>query len=150
MAATLELHSVLRLPSLPSPPRWAIHRASIVCRAVSAASPPILVADGELEALDGRERTVARIGLPSKGRMAEETLELLKVWCLPLTCLFGFFGLWFIGFWLWFCGQACQLTVKQANPRQYVAYIPQVVWFWKFTYFRLFLCFISLISYFYH
>ncbi|XP_039115347.1 ATP phosphoribosyltransferase 2, chloroplastic-like [Dioscorea cayenensis subsp. rotundata] len=106
MAATLELHSVLRLPSLPSPPRWAIHRASIVCRAVSAASPPILVADGELEALDGRERTVARIGLPSKGRMAEETLELLK---------------------------ACQLTVKQANPRQYVAYIPQLenleVWF---------------------
>ncbi|KAM0937011.1 putative ATP phosphoribosyltransferase [Dioscorea sansibarensis] len=106
MAATLELHSVLRLPSWPSPPRGAIHRASIVCRSISTASPPILVADDELEALDDRERTVARIGLPSKGRMAEETVELLK---------------------------ACQLTVKQVNPRQYVAYIPQLenleVWF---------------------
>lgn len=53
-----------------------------------------------------QERTAIRLGLPSKGRMAEETLTLLK---------------------------NCQLMVRQVNPRQYVADIPQLsnleVWF---------------------
>ncbi|KAJ0974893.1 hypothetical protein J5N97_016858 [Dioscorea zingiberensis] len=107
MAAALELHAVvLHCCSSLSPPRRLPHRASVACSSTSALSPPIVFADGELEDLETRERTVARIGLPSKGRMAEETLELLK---------------------------ACQLTVKQVNPRQYVAYIPQLsnleVWF---------------------
>ncbi|KAJ6937778.1 ATP phosphoribosyltransferase 2 [Populus alba x Populus x berolinensis] len=52
------------------------------------------------------ERKVIRFGLPSKGRMAADTLDLLK---------------------------DCQLLVKQVNPRQYVAEIPQLsnmeVWF---------------------
>ncbi|XP_038877868.1 ATP phosphoribosyltransferase 2, chloroplastic-like [Benincasa hispida] len=52
------------------------------------------------------ERNEIRLGLPSKGRMATDTLELLK---------------------------DCQLSVKQVNPRQYVANIPQLagleVWF---------------------
>lgn len=52
------------------------------------------------------DRTAIRLGLPSKGRMAEETLNLLK---------------------------NCQLSVRQLNPRQYVADIPQLsnleVWF---------------------
>ncbi|XP_038995429.1 ATP phosphoribosyltransferase 2, chloroplastic-like [Hibiscus syriacus] len=52
------------------------------------------------------ERDKIRIGLPSKGRMAADTLDLLK---------------------------DCQLSVKQVNPRQYVAQIPQLsnveVWF---------------------
>ncbi|KAJ6309198.1 hypothetical protein OIU76_018736 [Salix suchowensis] len=52
------------------------------------------------------ERKVVRFGLPSKGRMAADTLDLLK---------------------------DCQLSVKQVNPRQYVAEIPQLsnleVWF---------------------
>lgn len=47
-----------------------------------------------------------RLGLPSKGRMAADTLDLLK---------------------------DCQLSVRQVNPRQYVAEIPQLpnveVWF---------------------
>lgn len=51
-------------------------------------------------------RNEIRLGLPSKGRMASETLELLK---------------------------DCQLSVRQTNPRQYVAEIPQLsnleVWF---------------------
>ncbi|CAI8591565.1 unnamed protein product [Vicia faba] len=51
-------------------------------------------------------RQEIRLGLPSKGRMASDTLELLK---------------------------DCQLSVKQVNPRQYVAHIPQLsnleVWF---------------------
>ena len=57
---------------------------------------------------DGRvvERNEIRLGLPSKGRMAEDTLNLLK---------------------------DCQLSVRQVNPRQYVAQIPQLtnveVWF---------------------
>lgn len=52
------------------------------------------------------DRQEIRIGLPSKGRMSSDTLELLK---------------------------NCQLSVKQVNPRQYVAQIPQIsnleVWF---------------------
>ncbi|XVF00601.1 hypothetical protein REPUB_Repub04eG0014700 [Reevesia pubescens] len=58
--------------------------------------------------IDGKitERDEIRFGLPSKGRMAEDTLDLLK---------------------------DCQLSVKQVNPRQYVAQIPQLsnveVWF---------------------
>ncbi|XP_021901656.1 ATP phosphoribosyltransferase 2, chloroplastic-like [Carica papaya] len=52
------------------------------------------------------ERNEIRFGLPSKGRMAADTLDLLK---------------------------DCQLSVRQVNPRQYVAKIPQLanleVWF---------------------
>ncbi|CAN0877138.1 ATP phosphoribosyltransferase 2, chloroplastic [Linum grandiflorum] len=52
------------------------------------------------------DRNELRLGLPSKGRMAEDTLDLLK---------------------------DCQLSVRKVNPRQYVADIPQLsnleVWF---------------------
>ncbi|KFK40913.1 hypothetical protein AALP_AA2G059700 [Arabis alpina] len=52
------------------------------------------------------ERNQIRLGLPSKGRMAADAIDLLK---------------------------DCQLFVKQVNPRQYVAQIPQLpnteVWF---------------------
>lgn len=52
------------------------------------------------------ERNVVRLGLPSKGRMATDTLDLLR---------------------------DCQLAVRQVNPRQYVADIPGLsnleVWF---------------------
>lgn len=47
----------------------------------------------------GSRRQEIRLGLPSKGRMSSDTLDLLK---------------------------DCQLSVKQVNPRQYVAQIPQV------------------------
>lgn len=51
-------------------------------------------------------RTSLRMGIPSKGRMAEDTLDLLK---------------------------DCALSVNKINPRQYVAAIPQIpgleVWF---------------------
>lgn len=54
----------------------------------------------------GAERTTLRLGLPSKGRMAEDTQQLLK---------------------------DCQLSVYKPNPRQYVATISQLpqleVWF---------------------
>ncbi|KAH9625550.1 hypothetical protein KSS87_023447 [Heliosperma pusillum] len=52
------------------------------------------------------DRSETRLGLPSKGRLGTDTLDLLK---------------------------ECQLSVKQSNPRQYVAQIPQLsnfeVWF---------------------
>ncbi|GAB4823406.1 hypothetical protein N2152v2_010452 [Parachlorella kessleri] len=56
------------------------------------------------------ERDTLRMGIPSKGRMAEDTLQLLK---------------------------DCQLNVYKPNPRQYVAAIPQLpgleVWFQRAT-----------------
>ncbi|KAJ0980817.1 hypothetical protein J5N97_009072 [Dioscorea zingiberensis] len=100
MAAVLEFHVSPRIHVSPFAlvlPRRS--RSSVSCFSVDTAVSPLVVSDGE-------QRSVVRIGLPSKGRMAEETLGLLK---------------------------ACQLTVKQVNPRQYVAYIPQLsnleVWF---------------------
>ncbi|KAK2358939.1 ATP phosphoribosyltransferase 2, chloroplastic [Trifolium repens] len=56
--------------------------------------------------LSSSSRQEIRLGLPSKGRMSSDTLDLLK---------------------------DCQLSVNQVNPRQYVAQIPQIsnleVWF---------------------
>ncbi|CAI9786178.1 unnamed protein product [Fraxinus pennsylvanica] len=66
---------------------------------------PVTVVNGNVEKMPS-ERNEVRLGLPSKGRMAIDTLDLLK---------------------------DCQLSVKQVNPRQYVAEIPQIsnleVWF---------------------
>ncbi|XP_022875810.1 ATP phosphoribosyltransferase 2, chloroplastic-like [Olea europaea var. sylvestris] len=66
---------------------------------------PVTVVNGNVEKMPS-ERNEVRLGLPSKGRMATDTLDLLK---------------------------DCQLSVKQVNPRQYVAEIPQIsnleVWF---------------------
>ncbi|CAA0833603.1 ATP phosphoribosyltransferase 1- chloroplastic [Striga hermonthica] len=68
-----------------------------------AASPATLSVDIDKKP---SERNEVRLGLPSKGRMATDTLDLLK---------------------------DCQLSVRQSNPRQYVAEIPQIsnleVWF---------------------
>ncbi|WZZ27770.1 hypothetical protein YC2023_011171 [Brassica napus] len=64
------------------------------------------VANGSAPAAVIVERDQIRLGLPSKGRMAADSVDLLK---------------------------DCQLFVKQVNPRQYVAQIPQLpnteVWF---------------------
>ena len=49
-------------------------------------------------------REAIRMGIPSKGRMAEDTQDLLK---------------------------SCQLSVRKLNPRQYAAEIPNVLaWKW--------------------
>ncbi|KAM7280733.1 hypothetical protein ACFE04_007867 [Oxalis oulophora] len=64
---------------------------------------PLVTVNGNSRVVDRKE---VRLGLPSKGRMAADTLDLLK---------------------------DCQLSVRQVNPRQYVAQIPQLsnleVWF---------------------
>ncbi|CAL9131040.1 unnamed protein product [Musa acuminata var. zebrina] len=79
-------------------------RSYVVC--CSNGNPSTVVLLGSSRDLESHERKVVRLGLPSKGRMADETLSLLK---------------------------NCQLSVRQLNPRQYVADIPQLsnleVWF---------------------
>nr|XP_019705263.1 ATP phosphoribosyltransferase, chloroplastic isoform X2 [Elaeis guineensis] len=102
MATSIDLGALFHVwPSSPSPSRpfSRPYLSSLACCA--AASP----SSGDPEALP-LERTVVRLGLPSKGRMADETLSLLK---------------------------NCQLSVRQVNPRQYVADMPQLsnleVWF---------------------
>ncbi|XP_072963846.1 ATP phosphoribosyltransferase, chloroplastic-like [Typha angustifolia] len=102
MAASLDPSPFIRFSLSSSSSRRFSKSARflITCRSaatvltVDAAAPP------------PQERTVVRLGLPSKGRMSEETLNLLK---------------------------SCQLTVRQLNPRQYIANIPQLsnleVWF---------------------
>nr|KJB77924.1 hypothetical protein B456_012G167100 [Gossypium raimondii] len=91
--------------SLP-PPSFYVSvskRSFIYC--CSSSQSTTTVVNGKF---DGKivERDEIRFGLPSKGRMAGDTLDLLK---------------------------DCQLSVKQVNPRQYVAQIPQLsnveVWF---------------------
>ncbi|CAN4108155.1 unnamed protein product [Withania somnifera] len=66
---------------------------------------PVTVVNGNVDRRPS-DRTEVRLGLPSKGRMAADSLDLLK---------------------------DCQLSVRQVNPRQYVAEIPQIsnleVWF---------------------
>ncbi|XP_022867710.1 ATP phosphoribosyltransferase 2, chloroplastic-like isoform X1 [Olea europaea var. sylvestris] len=62
----------------------------------SSVASPVTVVNGNVDKSPS-ERNEVRLGLPSKGRMATDTLELLK---------------------------DCQLSVRQVNPRQYVAEIP--------------------------
>ncbi|KMZ64106.1 hypothetical protein ZOSMA_381G00130 [Zostera marina] len=100
----------LMLPINGSVPRL-VSSSSFSCHASAMSfSPASASVDQENPVADAflasQERNVIRLGLPSKGRMADETLDLLK---------------------------KCQLTVRQVNPRQYVADIPQLanleVWF---------------------
>ncbi|KAL0384602.1 UNVERIFIED_CONTAM: ATP phosphoribosyltransferase 2, chloroplastic [Sesamum radiatum] len=90
-------------PSIsPSASNCVSVKFSVSC--CSAASP-VTVVNGNVDKKP-LERNEVRLGLPSKGRMATDTLDLLK---------------------------DCQLSVRQVNPRQYVAEIPQLsnieVWF---------------------
>ncbi|XP_047979658.1 ATP phosphoribosyltransferase 2, chloroplastic-like [Salvia hispanica] len=99
----------LQCPSIPhfpnsssSSPKPVAVKFTVSC--CSLASPAAVV-NGNLEKRS-HDRNEVRLGLPSKGRMATDTLDLLK---------------------------DCQLSVRQVNPRQYVAEIPQIsnleVWF---------------------
>lgn len=103
---------------------------------------PVTVVNGNVEKMPS-ERNEVRLGLPSKGRMATDTLDLLKVilymYCFPgqrhhlmseytqwQICNFRYGLCEVICFGFWGVLQDCQLSVKQVNPRQYVAEIPQV------------------------
>ncbi|KAJ6836408.1 ATP phosphoribosyltransferase 1, chloroplastic-like [Iris pallida] len=103
MAASVEIHGFFQLRRQHPPLAGCASRRQFAVRASSdsAVEAPVAGSNGAAS-----ERTVVRLGLPSKGRMAEETLNLLK---------------------------NCQLTARQVNPRQYVADIPQLsnmeVWF---------------------
>ncbi|KAK1430215.1 hypothetical protein QVD17_12790 [Tagetes erecta] len=86
----------------PSSTRFSV-KFTVSCCSVSS---PVTVVNGNIDMKAAAERNEIRLGLPSKGRMASDTLDLLK---------------------------NCQLSVRQPNPRQYVADIPQLsnveVWF---------------------
>ncbi|KAG8368828.1 hypothetical protein BUALT_Bualt15G0087400 [Buddleja alternifolia] len=90
--------------SAPSP---SSNRVSVkfTVSCCSVAASPVTVVNGNVDKKP-LDRNEVRLGLPSKGRMATDTLDLLK---------------------------DCQLSVRQVNPRQYVAEIPQIsnleVWF---------------------
>ncbi|KAK9286096.1 hypothetical protein L1049_014476 [Liquidambar formosana] len=93
-------------PSLFSSPSSSCPYVSLKSTVSCCLSPsPVTVVDGSADRRIS-ERNEIRLGLPSKGRMASDTLDLLK---------------------------DCQLSVRQVNPRQYVAQIPQLsnleVWF---------------------
>lgn len=95
MAAVLELHASPRVHgssfSLVLPRRF---RSSISCCSNDVAVRPLVLTDAE-------QRSVVRLGLPSKGRMAEETLDLLKVpffFCLLLSLWLLFFPLIYLFF----------------------------------------------------
>ncbi|KAL2904711.1 ATP phosphoribosyltransferase 2 chloroplastic [Bienertia sinuspersici] len=116
--ATMIQHSFLQqCPSLSAFPNSSLSSTSIslstspisvkfrVYSCCQTSPSPLNVVNGNTE-LSPSQRTEIRFGLPSKGRMASDTLDLLK---------------------------DCQLSVRQVNPRQYVAQIPQIsnleVWF---------------------
>ncbi|WCJ19456.1 ATP phosphoribosyltransferase chloroplastic [Euphorbia peplus] len=83
---------------------FCISSCPVVCCNVSIAFYNLKLEDKVIES------NGIRLGLPSKGCMPSNTLDLLK---------------------------DCQLSVKQVNPRQYVAQIPQLsnveVWFERAT-----------------
>uniref|UniRef100_A0A0E0K8F5 Histidine biosynthesis HisG C-terminal domain-containing protein n=1 Tax=Oryza punctata TaxID=4537 RepID=A0A0E0K8F5_ORYPU len=117
LATRLDFTALLNSPS-PSPPSGLRVRPSPTAagmgmagtrflspRAAASATAAVSAKPAAVAPLYA-DRTVVRIGLPSKGRMSEQTLSLLK---------------------------SCQLSVRHLNPRQYTADIPQVpnleVWF---------------------
>ncbi|XP_057530537.1 ATP phosphoribosyltransferase 1, chloroplastic-like [Amaranthus tricolor] len=100
-----------KTPISESSSRFSLKFGIFACRqtspspSVSTSPSPMDVVNGNAD-LNSAPRSQIRLGLPSKGRMASDTLDLLK---------------------------DCQLSVRQVNPRQYVAQIPQLsnveVWF---------------------
>lgn len=122
---------------------------SFSCRLSSSSSATTLTTsvDDALER-SASDRNAIRLGLPSKGRLGSETLDLLKV--LLFFSLFSSKSneirsvfsvlLWILFlfsvdlipsssrfFSFFFSAKDCQLSVMQVNPRQYVADIPQVL-----------------------
>lgn len=100
---SISSHSFYSSTFLPSYSARISVKFTVSC--CSFASSPVTVVNGNADN-PLVPRNEVRLGLPSKGRMATDTLDLLK---------------------------DCQLSVKQVNPRQYVAQIPQLpnleVWF---------------------
>ncbi|KAF8780518.1 hypothetical protein HU200_001646 [Digitaria exilis] len=105
--------AAIPLPQSPSPPpslRLRSPRAAsartLAPRAAAASATAVSTKPAAAAVPLSADRNVVRIGLPSKGRMAEQTLSLLK---------------------------SCQLAVRQLNPRQYTADVPLIpnleVWF---------------------
>ncbi|MCO5553212.1 hypothetical protein L7F22_006733 [Adiantum nelumboides] len=84
--------------------------AFLTCFSSAMTQPDVNISGDTLVLQQKNERLTARLGLPSKGRMAEGALNLLR---------------------------DCQLAVVKPNPRQYTASIPSLpgleVWFQRET-----------------
>ncbi|XP_078156680.1 ATP phosphoribosyltransferase, chloroplastic-like isoform X1 [Carex rostrata] len=106
MAAALDLTGVIQSSSSPLTVRWKTNRRSSKYEMVCCSAATYIAGDVAPRATMEVERSVVRLGIPSKGRLSEQTLDLLK---------------------------SCQLTVRKPNPRQYTADIPLLpnleVWF---------------------
>ena len=111
-----------RSPRASAPPRLQLTPAPPLSGSPASPGRPPLAPEIAARAL--------RLGIPSKGRMAELTLELLNVrataarrrGCKALTR-----GLRAASaFALLFGAQDCQMTVRKVNERQYVANMPNV------------------------
>ncbi|MCO5583245.1 hypothetical protein L7F22_037154 [Adiantum nelumboides] len=115
---------------------------AIRCSSNSAIAQPQPTVTGENRTLRKSERSVVRLALPSKGRMAEDTLSLLKViisaFLRASSALVLSLGLKHpSGSYPPKVGplvpQDCQLSVHKPNSRQYIADIPSLhgleVWF---------------------
>jgi hypothetical protein len=85
MAAALDLTGVIQSFASPFTVRTQFRRSprdAIAC----CAAVTVVAGDMAPTATSQVERSVVRLGLPSKGRMSEETLNLLKV-CLIFACV---------------------------------------------------------------
>lgn len=131
MITSLDLSSVFHVRPFSGRAYSSPFSSCFVC--CSTGNSSTVVVPSAVSGLESPDRNAVRLGLPSKGRMADETLNLLKVngvllgylflcfWLISLLCsLFSDF---------FFFYQNCQLSVRQLNPRQYVADIPQVFLF---------------------
>ncbi|CAI7758047.1 unnamed protein product [Closterium sp. NIES-53] len=93
----------LSLPTLSPPPHTPLACVVTILSFLTSPVPHTLIARGaaasQATAGRSRQRDIVRLALPSKGRMAEDTLALLK---------------------------ECELTVRKPNPRQYIAEISEL------------------------
>jgi hypothetical protein len=81
MAASIDLTGVIRSFSSPFTAWSKIKRSSSKYDTVRCSAATLITGDVAPTAAPEVERSVVRLGLPSKGRMSEQTLNLLKA-CL--------------------------------------------------------------------
>jgi hypothetical protein len=131
MAASIDLTGVIHPSSSPFTAWSKIKRSSSKYDMAHCSAATLTTGDVASTAAPEVERSVVRLGLPSKGRMSEQTLNLLKA-CLiidsvPFSILCARSCWCFSHFVLFVAFQSCQLTVRKPNPRQYTADIPLVI-----------------------
>lgn len=82
MAAALDLTRVIQSSSSPLTVRWKTKRRSSKYEMVCCSAATYIAGDVAPTATMEVERSVVRLGIPSKGRLSEQTLDLLKVFLI--------------------------------------------------------------------